>query len=314
MDHQVGDELEPVGVVVAHREGERAERDLARPGRLVATDHVVHVVAHIVRGRVRVGAGDRDPVASVELDVVPAECPLGEVVECLESGGQLEVGLVDAEVAVAQRRFRQRGQVLGVEAVEVLRRPRGALLDPVAHDLEVRPADLQRPRVLLHPLHLGRGLRVPAQLEGDEQLVEPAPGGGIGDRGGGAGGVEAREGHEVEVGALPEGGGDRPEHGELLVGGAAVDVDRPEEARGHGLDQLGRDEEGHRTKLPSPRGAVGQSGHPCPLPVGADADERLTGDEARRVDAGEAGHGAGRAPPRRRRATTRVPPGSPTSS
>ncbi len=113
-------------------------------------------------------------------------------------------------------------------------------------------ADLERRRVLLHPVDLGRRLRVAAQLEGDEQLVEPTPGAGIGDRGGGPGGVEAREGLEVEVGPLPQVGDDRTEHRELLVGGTAVDVDSTEEAPGHGFDQLGRNEEGHRTKLPSP--------------------------------------------------------------
>ncbi len=84
VDHEVGDELQPVRVVVVHRQRERAQRDLTRAGRLVAADHVVHVVAHVVRGRVRVGAGDGDVVAPVELDVVPAERALGEVVECLE--------------------------------------------------------------------------------------------------------------------------------------------------------------------------------------------------------------------------------------
>ena len=77
VDREVGDELHPVGVVVVHCESERAERDLARTGGLVPTDHVVHVVAHVVRRRVDVGAGNGDVVAAVELDVRVAEGAVG---------------------------------------------------------------------------------------------------------------------------------------------------------------------------------------------------------------------------------------------
>ena len=120
VDDQAGDELDPVRVVVEHRERERRQRDLARPGGLVARDDVVHVVADVVRGRVRVGAGHGDVVAPVELDVRVTERSLGEVVERFELGGELEIGLVEAEVLVAEAGLGELVEVVGVEAVVVL--------------------------------------------------------------------------------------------------------------------------------------------------------------------------------------------------
>ena len=52
-----------------------------------------------MRGRVHVGAGNRDVVAPVELDVRAAERSLGEVVERFEPLRELEVGIVDPEVS-----------------------------------------------------------------------------------------------------------------------------------------------------------------------------------------------------------------------
>ena len=168
------------------------------------------------------------------------------VVQCLEFRGELEVGFVEAEVAVAQRWFRQRREVVGVEAVEVFRRPLGAFVDPVAHDLEVRPTHVQRLGVLLDPLDLRRRLRVAAELERHQDLVEPPAGVRIVDGGRGLGRGEGGQGREVEVGTVPEIGDDRTEHRELLVGGAAVDVDGAEEALRHRFHQRRGDEEGHQ--------------------------------------------------------------------
>ena len=96
-----------------------AERDLAGAGGLVFADHMVHVAAHVVRWRVHVGAGNGDVVASGELDVRVAEGVLGQVVERFEPSCQHEVGMVELEVGLVERRLGQRGEVPAVEAVEV---------------------------------------------------------------------------------------------------------------------------------------------------------------------------------------------------
>ena len=102
VDGEVGDELHPVGVVVVHRQRERTQRDLTRPRGLVAADHVVHVVAHVMGWRVDVGPGKGDPVAPVEVDVRVTERALRQIVQGFEPLRQLEVGVVDPEVLVAE--------------------------------------------------------------------------------------------------------------------------------------------------------------------------------------------------------------------
>ena len=85
-------------------------------------------------------------------------------------------------------------------------------------------------RVLLDPLDLRGRLGVAAELERDQQLVEPPAAPGSVMRAAASSGPSGTRG-QVEVGALPEVRDDRTQHGELLVGRAAVDVDRAQRAR-----------------------------------------------------------------------------------
>ena len=131
-------------------------RDLARAGRLVARDHVVHVVTHVVRGGVRVGARHGDLVAAVELDVRVPERALGQVVQRFEPLRELEIGFLDPEVVVAERRLGELGEALGVEPVEVLGRTRASLRRPIAVRSRLVPSKPNSRRVVLDALDLRR--------------------------------------------------------------------------------------------------------------------------------------------------------------
>ena len=89
VDGDAAEERDPVRVGVVHRDLERAERELPRPGRLVARDHVGHVVGDEHRRLQGVVTRVGEVVAITELDVRAAERALGQVVERAEAGGEL---------------------------------------------------------------------------------------------------------------------------------------------------------------------------------------------------------------------------------
>jgi hypothetical protein len=85
----------PVVGSVGHPEDHRRQRRLLLTGRAVARDDVVHVVGDEERREIGVAPGELQPLAPVELDVLPTERALREVVEHLEASGELGVGLVE---------------------------------------------------------------------------------------------------------------------------------------------------------------------------------------------------------------------------
>ena len=79
MDRHGDEELQPVPPTVVGRPEEAGTGDLPRSGRLVAGDHVVHVVIHVVGRKMDIVTRQGDVVPTVELDVGMSQCPFGKV-------------------------------------------------------------------------------------------------------------------------------------------------------------------------------------------------------------------------------------------
>jgi hypothetical protein len=208
---------------------------------------MAHVVGDEHRGLVRVLAGQFDAVAAVELDVLVTQRVLGQLVELPQARRELGVGTdrVVTRGPAPQGRFFELLLHAGEEP-EVVGGGRGrAFAHQGARQREPGAGLTEGGRVLLHPRHLGVGERVPTELEHDHELADPAPVRGFGHRRRGPGRIERREGRQVEVGASPVPGDDGTEHGPLLVGRAAVDVDHAEEHSGDGLHHGVFDHAGH---------------------------------------------------------------------
>ena len=166
-----------------------------------------------------------------------------------EPSRQVEVGLLDREVLLAQRRFGQGVELLAVEPVEVGGGAFDTAVDPVPGDLELGALEPQLLGVLLDPLDLRRRLGVAAQLQGDHQLPEPSARAGVGHSNCGVVRTERNDRRQVEVGALPEVRDHGAEYRQLLVGGAAVDVDRAQQRARDRLDQVGTNQQWHPADL-----------------------------------------------------------------
>ena len=82
-------------------------------------------------------------------------------------------------------------------------------------------------------------------FEGHEHLVEGASFGGGGECLGHLDGTDGAQRREIELGTLPEVFGDGAEQGALFWGGAAIDVDGPEQRSDHGLDPIGGETQRH---------------------------------------------------------------------
>ncbi len=81
MHAEVAQELEPVRVGVGHGELHATEGDLVDAHGFVAADDVAHVVRHERQGDVRIVAGQREPVAAVELHVLVTQRAFRQVVQ-----------------------------------------------------------------------------------------------------------------------------------------------------------------------------------------------------------------------------------------
>ena len=227
-----------MGIRIGSRELHRAQGDLTLAGGLVPGDDVRHVVGHEHGRHLRVVTRQVESVAPVELDVLVAERPGGEVVEGTQAGAELGVGCLEAlGVSISKGRLVQVWlQVRDVPLV-VGERVVGTLVDEGARDGEPGPRLIERGGELLDPSRLRVGAGMSAELEQDQELPHSATMRVAGARGGGRGGIEGYKRVEIQIGSAPVPRDDGVEYGPLLGGGTAVDVERAEQQSGDRLDQ-----------------------------------------------------------------------------
>ena len=236
MHDQRGEQRGHVRIVVIHRQLEGAERHFSRRRGADAGDDVGHVMRHIeMVERGTLHTRHRKAVTGVELEELPTQRALGQMLQREEQFDQFGLGLGCRNGQVSKCRLEPQWHGGIEEAGEIGGRPFRSDLHQIAEHGHLGTGHRQGLAVLLSPLELFDSEGMSAGLEGNEDLMEGASLGGINDRRGRAGGVEGVRRVQIQIRLIPKMRGDRSEHAELFVGGAAADVDSPQQSGHHGF-------------------------------------------------------------------------------